>query len=89
MNHEELCRLNNEVDAQAREENRKYRTLRENAEMRHKEQVRIEHERYVNEMRKLRMEHETKMDEINGRKDIYRVEFAKEKDRQEALEAKG
>ena len=84
MNHEELCRLNNEVDRQAKEENRKYATLKENAEMRHADLVRNEQERHMLEMRKLRLEHNSKMDEINARKYIYRIEFAKLKDKAEA-----
>ena len=83
MNHEELCRLNNEVDRQAKEENRKYATLKENAEMRHAYLVRNEQERYMLEMRKLRLEHNSKMDEINAQKDIYRIEFAKLKDKEQ------
>ena len=83
MNYEELCRLNNEADRQAKEENRKYATLRENAKMRHAELVRNEAERYQLELRKLRLEHNSRMDEINAQKDACRIEFAKLKDKQE------
>lgn len=83
MNHEELCRLNNEIDRQARDENRRYRTLKENAEKRHADIVRAENERYQAECRKLRVEHETVMDDINSRKDECRIGFAIERDKLE------
>lgn len=80
MTHEETCRRNNELDIKAREENRMYRTLKENAEMKHREAIDNEQCRFMLEMRRLRLEHESRMDDINRQKDECRIEFARQRD---------
>lgn len=83
MNHEELTRINAQMDVAIREENRRYAIIRENAEVKHRELVQNENDRFGLEMRRLKAEHNSRKDELIARKDEARIAFARERDREE------
>ena len=86
MTHEEITRISAECDIALREERRRYNTLVENAELKHRENVNNESDRYRIEMRRLKIEHDARRDEIIARKEEARMAYARELDRKEALD---
>ena len=85
MTREEITRISAECDNELREERRRHSTIVENAELKHRENVNNESDRFRLELRRLKAEHDTRRDQIIARKEQAKIAFARELDK-EALD---
>lgn len=86
MNLEEMTRIVAECDTALREEKRRHSVLVENAELKHRDNVNNENDRFRLELRRLKAETDARRDEIIARKDAAKVALARERDKIEAPE---